>query len=72
MTRVASRELRNDTRNLLRRVESGEDVVITVDRRPVAELRPIPAGSRWMARDEFLAQLEGRQADPAMAGDAPG
>ena len=41
---VASRELRNDTRGLLRRVEAAEGVVITVDGRRVAVLRPI--GSR--------------------------
>jgi prevent-host-death family protein len=32
------RELRNHTANVLRRVEGGETLRVTVDRRPVAEL----------------------------------
>jgi prevent-host-death family protein len=67
--KVASRELRNDTRGLLRRVEAGEDVVITVDGRPVAVLRPIAARPRWVSRREFIHRFSGRQADPAMAVD---
>ncbi len=67
MTEVASRELRNDTRGLLRRVEAGEDVVITVDGRPVAVLRPVGARPRWMARGDFVRRFSGRQADPALA-----
>ena len=67
MTRIASRELRNDTRGVLRRVEAGEDVVITVDGRPVAELRPLAGGPRWMARGDFLRLVEGREADATVA-----
>jgi len=40
---VASRALRNDTRGVLRRVEAGEHVIITVNGRPVAVLAP-PVG----------------------------
>ncbi len=36
MSEVASRELRNDTAGVLRRVRAGEDVTITVSGRPVA------------------------------------
>jgi prevent-host-death family protein len=66
---VASRELRNDTRGLLRRVEAGEDVVITVDGRRVAVLRPIGSRPRWVSRGEFVLRFSGRQADPALAAD---
>ena len=69
MGEVASRELRNDTRGLLRRVEAGEDVVITVDGRPVAVLRPVGSRPRWMAAGELAGRLRGRQADPALAGE---
>ena len=69
MTYVASRELRNDTRGLLQRVEAGEAVVITVGGRPVAELTAMPARPRWMERDEFLRRLEGRRADPGLAAE---
>lgn len=41
-TDVPQRELRNDTAGVLRRVEAGERVRITVHGRPVAEL--VPAG----------------------------
>lgn len=38
---VSVRELRNTTSDVLRRVEAGERVTVTVDRRPVAQLVPI-------------------------------
>lgn len=37
---IASRELRNDTAGLLRRVEAGETIVITRRGKPVARLEP--------------------------------
>jgi prevent-host-death family protein len=37
---IASRELRNDTAGLLRRVEAGESLVITLRGKPVADLVP--------------------------------
>lgn len=67
MSEVASRELRNDTRGLLRRVEAGEHVVITVDGRPVAVLAPLAGRPRWIARDEFVRRFGNRQADAALA-----
>jgi prevent-host-death family protein len=38
---VSSRDLRNHTASLLRRVEAGERLRINVNRRPVAELVPL-------------------------------
>jgi prevent-host-death family protein len=38
---VSSRDLRNRTAEVLRRVEAGERVQISVNRRPVAELLPL-------------------------------
>ena len=67
MSEVASRELRNDTRGLLRRVEAGERVVITVDGRPVAQLVPVSGRPRWVAKDEFIRRFGDKQADPALA-----
>ncbi|HTW09270.1 MAG TPA: type II toxin-antitoxin system prevent-host-death family antitoxin [Acidimicrobiales bacterium] len=69
MFEVASRELRNDTRGVLRRVEAGEEVVITVDGRHVAVLRPIGHRRRWLSRAQFVHLFSGRQADPGLAGD---
>jgi len=63
---VASRELRNDTRGLLRRVADGEEIVITVDGQPVAVLRPLRERPRWLTATDFVRRLGGRQADPAL------
>jgi prevent-host-death family protein len=68
MVEVASRELRNDTRGLLRRVEAGEDVVITVDGRQVAVLQPISRRRRWLSREEFVHRFSRHQADPGLTG----
>lgn len=64
MGEVASGEFRNDTRGVLRRVEAGEDVTISVDGRPLAALRPIPARPRWGSKEEFSRRLLAREADP--------
>ena len=69
MTEVASRELRNSTRSLLDRVESGETLTITVDGRPAAILAPIDRHPRWLARSEFASTLLSHQADAGLARD---
>jgi len=63
---VGTRDLRNNTRALLERVEAGESVTITVDGRPVAVLQPIGRRPRWLSRDEFAEQVLTRQADAAL------
>jgi prevent-host-death family protein len=67
MSEVASRELRNATRDVLRRVEAGEHVTITISGRPVALLLPFPGQRRWMPREEFVRRLV--QADPDLSAD---
>lgn len=54
---VSVRELRNHTAAVLRRVELGERLRVTVDRRPVAELAPLPQRTIWVPRDRAFAQL---------------
>jgi prevent-host-death family protein len=54
---VSVRELRNHTADVLRRVESGERLRVTVDRRPVAELVPLPARGSWVPRQRVLDGL---------------
>ena len=67
---IASRELRNDTAGVLRRVQAGERVTVTVNGRPVAELVPVQRGPRrWIHRDELVARLRGAQADPGLRAD---
>jgi prevent-host-death family protein len=38
---VSARDLRNHTAAVLRRVEAGERLTVTVSRRPVAEIAPL-------------------------------
>jgi prevent-host-death family protein len=66
MTDVASRELRNNTRALLDRVESGESITITVDGRPVAVLQPAASRPRFMAREAFIGRLLSHRADAGL------
>jgi prevent-host-death family protein len=61
---VSVRELRNHTADVLRRVEAGERLQVTVDRRPVAELAPLPARDTWVPRERVVAGL--LQADAAL------
>jgi prevent-host-death family protein len=61
---VSVRELRNHTAEVLRRVEAGERLRVTVDRRPVAELAPLPTRDQWVPRQRVIDALV--QADPAL------
>ena len=64
---VSVRDLRNNTAAVLRRVEVGERIQITVDRRPVAELVPLEHRAAWVPRDRALTRLV--QADPGLRAD---
>lgn len=70
MVEVATRELRNDTAGVLRKVEAGQSVVITVRGKPVADLVPHrPEAPRWMPRDELVELLKTHSADPGLRDD---
>ena len=64
---ISVRELRNHTADVLRRVEAGEHLHVTVDRRPVAQLAPLPFRASWVPRDRVLAGLV--QADAGLGRD---
>jgi prevent-host-death family protein len=66
---IGSRELRNNTRALLERVEAGESITITVAGRPVAILEPVDRRPRFVARDLFVRRVLSNQADAALRGD---
>ena len=67
---VASRDLRNDTAGVLRRVQAGERVTITQNGRPVAELVPLRrSGRSWIGRAELAARRRVEQADPGLRAD---
>ena len=48
MSNIAQRELRNQVSEVLRRVEAGETLTVTVAGRPVAELGPAHR-RRWVS-----------------------
>lgn len=58
MKSIPQRELRNHISRVLRKVEAGERMRITVAGRPVADLVPIGAVRKtFVPRDEVLALL---------------
>lgn len=58
-TDLPQRELRNNTAELLRRVEKGERLRITVHGHPIAELVPIERSAAFVARDRLVRDLGG-------------
>lgn len=62
MTEIPLRELRNHTSEVLRRVEDGEQLDVTVNGRAVARLIPLPRRPRFLPASEVLAN----QADPGL------
>lgn len=64
---MPARDLRNDHSAVLRRVQAGEHLRVTVDGRPVAELRPLPVRPRFMSWEEFRRRR--RPADTRLADD---
>lgn len=67
MAEVGLRELRQHASELVRRVEDGERITITVSGRPAAVL--VPAAPRRWRRRADLADLFAGPADPAWATD---
>ena len=58
-TTIPQRELRNDVSAVLKRVEAGEEFVVTVSGRPVAELRPVGGAHRGSVAAFAAALAEG-------------
>lgn len=67
MTDIPARELRNDVSAVLRRVEHGERLRVTVSGRPVAQLLPLPARPKSMAWNAFFRDSDRWRADPELA-----
>lgn len=64
MNDVGLRELRQNASELVRKVESGEEITITVAGRPAARLVPIePHRKQWRTFDE-IADIFNGQGDP--------
>jgi prevent-host-death family protein len=68
-TEIGVRELRNDVSDVLRRVEAGDEFVVTVHGRPVARVTSLDSRPRTMPTDVFFAALAKVAADPDLIGD---
>jgi prevent-host-death family protein len=68
---VSSRDLRNHTAEVLRRVEAGERLRISVNRRPVAELVPLER-PRWSSGAAMERVLREASADAGLLDDLAG
>lgn len=69
MSDVPARELRNQISAVLRRVEAGERLRVTVSGRPVAQLIPLrtkPSSLQWA---DFQRSLEGARADAGLSAE---
>jgi len=70
MTTVASRDLRNHTAEVLRQVQAGTHVTITVNGTPVAEISPVrSARQQFLSKADLLEITTLRQADPGLRDD---
>jgi prevent-host-death family protein len=68
MSFVASRDLRNHTADVLRRVADG--AVVTVDGRPVAEIGPVRSQrASFLLKADLIDLLRETQADPGLTFD---
>lgn len=64
--RVAVRDLRNSTRQVLERVEAGEELIVTVNGRDIARLTPLLTAPRAVPKNVILDRLRRNQADPGL------
>ncbi|MGN9839077.1 type II toxin-antitoxin system Phd/YefM family antitoxin [Nonomuraea sp. H19] len=63
MTAIPARELRNNTAEVLRRVEAGEEIEVLRDNRPVAKIIPFSRRRRWISAVEVGIELTRLGAD---------
>ena len=62
---VGVRELRQQASELIRRVETGEEIIIAVSGRPAARLAPLARPSRMWRRGSEIAHIWDTPTDPA-------
>jgi prevent-host-death family protein len=66
MPDIPARELRNDVSAVLRRVEGGERLRVTVSGRPVAELVPLASKPTSIPWEQFREGMQDALADPGL------
>lgn len=69
VSQIPLRELRAATSGILRRVEAGESIVVTVDRRPVATLVPFERRLTWVPARQVWARIQDAAADAGLTVD---
>jgi prevent-host-death family protein len=69
MRSIPQRELRNDIGRVLREVEAGESIEVTVDGRPVARIVPIDGRRTWVPWEQVEKMLREAPLDPGFARD---
>lgn len=67
MPDIPARDLRNNVSAVLRRVEAGERLRVTVSGRPVAELGPLQTRPGTMPWDALFSGTHDWRADPGLA-----
>jgi prevent-host-death family protein len=65
MTEIPLRDLRNNTSEVLRRAETGEELTVTISGRPVAKIVPLPRRRAYLTLSEILHN----RADPGLRED---
>lgn len=68
-TEIPARELRNDVSSVLRRVEGGEHLTVTVSGRPVAVMAPLGRRPRAMPWQELFRPPDAWCGDAGAASD---
>ncbi|HUX87776.1 MAG TPA: type II toxin-antitoxin system prevent-host-death family antitoxin [Chloroflexota bacterium] len=67
---IPQRELRNNIAQVLREVEAGQTLRVTVNGRPVADLVPVsPTRQVFVGRDDIARVLAHLSPDPSFARD---
>ncbi len=69
MREIPQRELRNNVAAVLREVEAGERLRVTVRGRPVADLVPITVRKRGFSPEEVVGVVTEAPLDPGFAAD---
>jgi len=67
---IPLRELRNDVSRVLREVDEGRTIRVTVHGRPVADLVPVSRRRTWVPWSELVRVLAETPVDPGFAADA--
>jgi prevent-host-death family protein len=69
MADLRARELRNDLSRVLRRVQAGERLRVTLRGRPVAELVPVSSRAATMPWGAFASEVARSAADGELSAD---